>query len=184
MDKFTCWAQKERKLPVRIIATLIAGSIFVFAIPYFLLLLAGVIDVVFEIPRFHYFFVNYVMGAMIVIVGLFFSVWSVTVQVFKVRGTPLPMMPTKKLLVSGPFRYCRNPMSFGILLHYLGIAVWVGVFSMIFIIILCALLLVLYIKRVEEHELERRFGDAYREYKIITPFIIPRIILKDKTQQQ
>jgi protein-S-isoprenylcysteine O-methyltransferase Ste14 len=89
------------------------------------------------------------------------------------------MMPTKKLLISGPFKYSRNPMSFGILLHYLGIAVWVGSFSLIMIVAVCAFLLMLYIKRVEEYELERRFGQEYREYKRTTPFIIPKIILKD-----
>ena len=179
MDKFTCWAQKEYSIIARVIASLIAGSIFVFAIPYFLLLLAGVIDVWMNIPRFHYYLVNYGVGALIIVNGLIFSVWSVIVQVFAVRGTPLPMMPTKKLLIHGPFKYCRNPMSLGILLHYIGIALWAGSLSMIIIVILCALLLILYIKRVEEHELERRFGDAYREYKHMTPFIIPRMTLKD-----
>ena len=70
-------------------------------------------------------------------------------------------------------------MSFGILLHYLGIAVWVGSISMIVIVAVCAFLLILYVKRVEEYELERRFGQEYLEYKRITPFFIPRITLKD-----
>ncbi len=179
MDKFIDWAQKEHKVGSRIIATMIAGSFFVFAIPYLLLLLANFADAHMNIPRFHYYLVNYVIGALIIIIGLFFAVWSVLVQVFKVRGTPLPMMPTKKLLISGPFKYSRNPMSFGVLLHYLGIAVWVGSFSYVLIIAIFASLLFMYIKRVEEKELERRFGQEYLEYKRITPVYIAKIILKD-----
>jgi protein-S-isoprenylcysteine O-methyltransferase Ste14 len=71
-------------------------------------------------------------------------------------------------------------MIFGILLHYSGIAVWVGSLSMIAIVLVCALLLILYVKRVEEHELECRFGQEYREYKNTTPLIFPKIILRDR----
>jgi protein-S-isoprenylcysteine O-methyltransferase Ste14 len=180
MDRFTKWAQKEHSITIRIIATLIAGAFFVFVIPFFLLMLSRVVDKWLNIPCFHYYLVNYVLGTLIIMIGLFFSVWSVAVQVFKVRGTPLPMIPTKKLLISGPFKYCRNPMIFGILLHYSGIAVWVGSLSMIAIVLVCALLLILYVKRVEEHELECRFGQEYREYKKTTPLIFPKIILRDR----
>lgn len=162
---------------MRIIATLIAGAFFVFVIPYVLSMLSGVVEKCLNITRFHLFLVNNSIGALCILIGLFFAVWSVAVQVFQVRGTPLPMMPTNKLLISGPFKYCRNPMSFGILLHYTGIAVWVGSFSMIAIVIICALLLILYIKHVEEHELERRFGQEYQDYKRTTSFMFPRIPL-------
>jgi len=178
MDRFIEWAQKEHNVIIRIIATLIAGSFFVFVIPYLMLLLSCAIENWLNITRFHLYLVNYSVDALCISIGLFFAVWSVAVQVFLVRGTPLPMMPTKKLLITGPFKYCRNPMSFGILLHYIGIAVWVGSFSMITIIIICAFLLVLYIKRVEEHELERRFGQEYQEYKQSTPLIFPKIKLR------
>jgi len=39
-------------------------------------------------------------------------------------------------------------------------------------------LLCIEIKRIEEPELTQRFGEAYREYKKETPFIVPRIRVK------
>lgn len=179
MDRFLGWAQKEYSFRSRIIATAVAGSFFVFVIPSLFLLLSGLVDAWLDIPRVHYYLINYVIGALIIVTGLGFAVWSVIAQVLQVRGTPLPMMPTRALLVSGPFKYCRNPMSFGTLLYYLGIAIWIGSFSAIAIIVLCALMLVFYIKRVEEHELERRFGQEYIRYRHTTPFLFPGITLKD-----
>jgi protein-S-isoprenylcysteine O-methyltransferase Ste14 len=37
------------------------------------------------------------------------------------------------------------------------------------------LMLILYIKRIEERELGARFGEEYLTYKMVTPFLIPRI---------
>jgi protein-S-isoprenylcysteine O-methyltransferase Ste14 len=38
-----------------------------------------------------------------------------------------------------------------------------------------AIFLLVYIKFLEEREMEIRFGEAYQEYRKQTPFIIPRL---------
>jgi len=85
------------------------------------------------------------------------------------------MMATKKLLVSGPFKQSRNPMSFGTLLLYLGISILIGSISSLGMVFAFFISLVAYIKKIEERELEMRFGEEYLTYKRETPFIIPRI---------
>ena len=92
--------------------------------------------------------------------------WSVYAQFTIDRGTPIPMMPTQKLVISRPFNYCRNPMTFGTILLYLGIAIWIGSLSAVVIMILLDILLIVYIKLVEEKELYERYGEEYLEYKI------------------
>jgi len=42
-------------------------------------------------------------------------------------------------------------------------------------------LFILYLKKVEEKELEMRFGQAYTKYKTKTPFMIPRLTTKKKS---
>jgi protein-S-isoprenylcysteine O-methyltransferase Ste14 len=44
-------------------------------------------------------------------------------------------------------------------------------------------LLLVYIKRVEEREMEARFGDAYRAYRRNTPFLLPRLGRKAFSQE-
>jgi protein-S-isoprenylcysteine O-methyltransferase Ste14 len=91
------------------------------------------------------------------------------------RGTPLPVMPTQELLTGGPFRYCRNPMTLGTVLAYLGLGIMAGTVAGVAIVLLLGASLLFYLKRFEEDELEERFGEAYLAYKREVPFIIPRL---------
>ena len=91
------------------------------------------------------------------------------------RGTPLPVLPTQELLIKGPFRYCRNPMTLGTILAYSGIGIWAGTIAGVGFVLCLGLLLVLYLKGIEENELAERFGEAYLQYKREVPFMIPRI---------
>jgi len=83
-------------------------------------------------------------------------------------------MATQKLLISGPFKQCRNPMTLGTILLYLGVSIIAGSLSALVIVVLLMSLLMLYLKNIEEKELEIRFGEDYLKYKSKTPFIIPR----------
>jgi protein-S-isoprenylcysteine O-methyltransferase Ste14 len=106
--------------------------------------------------------------------GLVFALWSIQSQ-FKIgKGTPVPIMPTQKLVIMGPFLYSRNPMTFGTILLYLGVVVLIGSLSSLALVAIMSLALFLYIKLIEEKELEARFGKDYLKYKKNTPFILPR----------
>ncbi len=80
-------------------------------------------------------------------------------------------MPTQKLVVEDPYAYCRNPMSFGIMFFYFGIGI--GSLSFIGLVLLFMVLLLAYIKLVEEKRLEERFEQDYIEYKQRTPLFFP-----------
>ena len=77
--------------------------------------------------------------------------------------------------MEGPFRYCRNPMTLGTIVAYLGMAVAVGTIAGAALVLSLAGSLLVYLKRLEEGELAERFGEAYLAYKRETPFIIPRL---------
>jgi protein-S-isoprenylcysteine O-methyltransferase Ste14 len=83
------------------------------------------------------------------------------------------MLPTKKLLIVGPFKYCRNPMTLGTIIAYVGISILIGSLSSLIVVVIFAATLIGYLKLIEEKELEMRFGSEYIEYKNKTPFIIP-----------
>ena len=110
--------------------------------------------------------------------GLVLYLWTVFLQVKKGLGTPLPVLPPKKLLVVAPYSYCRNPMVLGLIIFYFGLCAFIGSLDAFFIAASVAVLLVAYVKFWEEGELESRFGQAYIEYKVQTPFLIPRIFGK------
>ena len=173
MSIYHKWAQKEYPLVIRIISTLFAGTIFVLFIPVFMLKYSIKLDKFFDISYLGFEALNLVIGGIAILTGAFFALWSIISQISSGRGTPIPAMATQKLLVRGPFKYSRNPMSFGTILAYLGLSIFKGSISMILLTIFFSTLLILYIKLLEEKELIERFGDPYRDYMERTAFIIP-----------
>lgn len=178
MNLFTRWARREYPLSKRLLATLPAGLVFVFLIPWMLARLGPRLDGLLRLPSVSFGVANLALGGLLILLGAVFGIGSNVMEIGRARGTPLPVMPTQTLLVSGFFRYCRNPMSFGALTIYLGVAIAAGSLSSIALALLLAALLITYLKRVEERELEARFGQAYLDYKARTPFILPRIFTR------
>jgi protein-S-isoprenylcysteine O-methyltransferase Ste14 len=175
MSRYYKLAQREHSLAVRILATLPVGLIIIVLIPYVVVRVGPTLDQMLGLQGFKIGAVNTILGGIMVVGGLFFGIWSNLVQFEQGRGTPLPVMPTQELLLKGPYRYCRNPMTFGTILFYLGLGVAVGTVAGIGIALGIAGLLILYLKRVEERELGERFGEPYLRYKREVPFIIPRL---------
>ena len=175
MSQFKKWAQKEHGLTKRIIALLPAGLLFLFILPYLFLVVCPSIDERLGLDRIQPGAATFIIGGTIMICGFAFAFWSISKQLDQGRGTPLPMMPTQELITGGPFRYCRNPMTLGTIMGYLGLTIAAATAVGVVLVLLLGSLLITYLKKVEEKELTERFGEPYLEYKRTVPFIVPRI---------
>jgi protein-S-isoprenylcysteine O-methyltransferase Ste14 len=167
------WASRKYGLTPRLLVLLPAGVLFVYLIPLALINPVTKLDRLFSFPPLPSGIGANLVGWTLIVLGAGYAFWSIISQIEKAQGTPLPMVPTQTLLVTGPFQYCRNPMTLGTVMLYLGISIVAGSLSSIIVVALFTLLLMLYIKRFEERELADRFGQAYLDYKAATPFIIP-----------
>lgn len=78
-------------------------------------------------------------------------------------GGPGISIPPRRLVASGPYRYCRNPMYLGHLIFLAGLAFTLNSW---FAAAVLAYHLVWFDRRVREDEarLAARFGAAYRDY--------------------
>jgi protein-S-isoprenylcysteine O-methyltransferase Ste14 len=114
-------------------------------------------------------------GVALLAVGLGFFVASLRRFACDGRGTLAPWDPPRELVVSGPYRYVRNPMISGVILFLFGEAcVLLSPFHLAWAATFLAANLV-YIPRVEEPQLARRFGESYREYCRHVPRVLPRL---------
>ena len=66
-------------------------------------------------------------------------------------------------------------MTLGTICMYTGVAILAGSISALLVVLLFFSMLLVYIKKIEEKELEIRFGEEYITYKAKTPFLIPRM---------
>ncbi len=174
MKRYLDWAKHEYGLPQRITAMGFLGLLFLLLLPFLLVTSSAAIDRSLNLPHFHAGVANFVLGAFLIGTGFFLGFWSIEAQMSIGRGTPVPIMPTVKLVVKAPFTYCRNPMTLGTFIGYSGIGVWIGSISAVALVVIFVTILLLYVKFIEERELEARFGPDYLEYKRRTPFILPR----------
>jgi protein-S-isoprenylcysteine O-methyltransferase Ste14 len=175
MSQYSKWAGKEHNEAARLIALLPAGILFLILIPYTLLVVSPSLDPRLGLDLLSPSPASLIVGAILLVVGLFFALWSIIIQFTHGRGTPLPMMPTQRLITSGPFQYCRNPMTLGTITAYLGLGIAAATIVGLMLVTAFAVILLVYLKRMEEEELAERFGDEYRAYRRDVPFIIPKI---------
>ncbi|MBL1321213.1 MAG: isoprenylcysteine carboxylmethyltransferase family protein [Methylophaga sp.] len=107
------------------------------------------------------------IGLVFVILGLSSDGMSL-VQFFRAHTTMNPIHPenTDKLVTTGMYRFTRNPMYVGLVLLLLGWAIFLG--SLLPFIMLPIFMVVMTKQQIipEEHILEHKFGQQYRDYKL------------------
>lgn len=109
------------------------------------------------------------------VAGAAIIIWCAADFVRKGRGTPVPLEPPKELIVSGLYRYIRNPMYIGALLIQVGNAVWFGSLAQVVYWFFLFIGFTLFIRANEEPYLRKTFGAAYEEYCRKVPRWLPRI---------
>lgn len=90
-------------------------------------------------------------------------------------GTPAPVFPTRHLVVSGWFRYVRNPMYVAVLSLIFGQALVFGSVATLEYGALVWLAFFLFVLLYEEPTLRRTFGAEYEEFCRNVPRWLPRI---------
>jgi protein-S-isoprenylcysteine O-methyltransferase Ste14 len=82
-----------------------------------------------------------------------------------------------RLIMTGPYAHVRNPLYLGNFFIMCGALVMSWTWFPWLMLIAIAMFAVQYhlIMRFEEHFLEEKFGDQYREYRSSVPRFIPRI---------
>src|SRR5262245_46643012 len=79
-------------------------------------------------------------------------------------GTPVPIEPPRWLVACGLYRFSRNPIYVADVLILFGLFLHRGEVALLFYAIAFAIALHLWIVRVEEPGLRRRFGDDFERF--------------------
>jgi protein-S-isoprenylcysteine O-methyltransferase Ste14 len=108
--------------------------------------------------------ISAVNAGFLIVAGI--AVFAAGIRGFSGAGTPVQgARPTRTLVTTGIHAWSRNPIYLGMFLVYVGIGVVVrSPWILIVGLPLCVAIRYGVVAR-EEAYLERRFGDAYRDYK-------------------
>lgn len=109
------------------------------------------------------------------LIGLIVLLWSFWNFLMDGRGTPAPIDPPKELVISGFYRYVRNPMYFGVLLILVGHFLWFGFWALLAYAAFAFMATHLFVTLYEEPTLKSKFGIAYENYLESVPRWIPKI---------
>lgn len=115
-----------------------------------------------------------VFGWPMFVLGCLLMIWMVFLF-FRQQGTPVPLNPPRNLITSGPYGVTRNPMISGWFISFFGLAIALG--SVVLFLVVTPLMMLpftLFIIKIEEPELEKRFGQEYANYKLRIPRFFPR----------
>ena len=119
--------------------------------------------------------INLVLGGILGLIG--FSIMYKTISSFIQigHGTLAPWSPTQRLVVTGLYRYVRNPMIVGVFLVLISESITINSISILEWAGLFLVINTIYFKLSEEPGLEKRFGEEYTRYKKEVGMWIPRL---------
>lgn len=110
------------------------------------------------------------IGFAVFLSGLALAVWA-RVYLGSNWGTPMSEKVDPELVTTGPYRYVRHPIYSGIILAIVGTAVAVSPYALVAGALAGGYFV--YSATVEERIMERRFPDAYPDYRRSTKMLVP-----------
>ena len=118
------------------------------------------------------------VGLILFLIGLIIVIWTI-LRFFRAHGTPVPFSPPLVLITDGLYAHIRNPMHLGWTLVLISLGILRQSFSLLNILTpLFFLVHVLYLKLIEEKELEMKFGQTYVTYKMDTGMFLPKLFIR------
>lgn len=104
------------------------------------------------------------IGGSLIVIGV--AVFAASIRNFSNAATPVQgTKPTRVLVTTGIHGWSRNPIYLGMFLVCLGIGMAVRSSWILILVLPLAITMRYGVVAREEAYLERRFGDAYRDYK-------------------
>jgi protein-S-isoprenylcysteine O-methyltransferase Ste14 len=104
------------------------------------------------------------VGAMVFALALALVAWAIATMTRAGSNVPTSL-PTTTIVDTGPYRFTRNPIYFGMVLGLIGLAIAFNGLWLLLTLVPFALVIRYGVIAREEAYLERKFGDVYRRYR-------------------
>ena len=114
-------------------------------------------------------------GVLLLLLGVVLLAETFSRFALQGRGTPAPVYPTETLVVTGSYRFVRNPMYVAVVSLILGQGLLFGSLPVLAYCAVIWLTVHLFVISYEEPTLARTFGEQYARYRANVRRWIPRL---------
>lgn len=114
-----------------------------------------------------------VFGGLLIVAGVLILLDSFARFALEGRGTPAPVFPTRHLVITGLYRYVRNPMYAAVVAVIAGQGLMLGNLRVLFYGALVWLACHVFVTMYEEPVLRATFGQEYERFCTRVPRWIP-----------
>jgi len=164
---------------------IVGGLLVLVLVPSIIYVITSLFDKVYRIEIIQNTIIRWIMIMLLLVIGLIYGIWSVVIQNTIGQGGPVEIgnieisPKTKNLVVSGPYKYTRNPMLFGTLLIYLAFALFINSITSVVLVSAIFVFMLTVVVKMEEKRLLKDFGFQYEEYRKKVSMFIPWFQRKD-----
>ncbi len=115
------------------------------------------------------------VGALLIGAGMLALLDSFARFALQGLGTPAPVSPPRRFVVSGLYRYVRNPMYIAVASAIVGQALFLGSLRLLGYGVLFAVIVHVFVVAYEEPKLRATFGVEYEPFCAHVPRWLPRV---------
>jgi protein-S-isoprenylcysteine O-methyltransferase Ste14 len=119
-----------------------------------------------------------IVGIIIMWAGTALAIWCAVLMFLFGKGTFLVTSAPKKIMTRNIFGIVRNPMMWALFIIVFGEILTFGHFILLVWLIAMVRIIYLIVANYEEPQLERRFGESWKEYCQKVPPWIPRFKIR------
>jgi len=106
-----------------------------------------------------------IAGGVLLVCATALGIWSAVSMSVKGEGTPLPSQMAHRLVVTGPYRYVRNPMAVAGIAQGVAVGLLLGSWMVVAYSLFGSILWNTVVRPLEEADLESRFGSDFAAYR-------------------
>lgn len=104
-------------------------------------------------------------GGVLLVGATALGIWSAVSMSVKGEGTPLPSQMARRLVITGPYRFVRNPMAVAGIAQGVAVGLLLGSWMVVAYSLFGSILWNTVVRPLEEADLEARFGADFVDYR-------------------
>lgn len=158
---------------------IIGGLLVLIIMPSIIYFITILVDKIYRINIIQNNVLKLIVACLLLITGFSFGISSIIYQNVIGKGGPLEISnieispKTKNLVITGPYKFTRNPMLFGTFLIYFALATFLNSITAVFTVAFFVIFMLFVVVKKEEERLLKDFGNQYVQYRNKTSMIIP-----------